>query len=219
MTFDIVSSQIVDEYTNIVIENTLHLKIGDSVTVDSTQAIIVNINAPFTISVSGEFDSPKKVTYPRPFFFVGTPLAVIANLDARKKTRDKYPIIYLFEIISENHSGFRGDRIERTADIILCFLDQSSEKYSNSLNQDDYFDKIVDGQYRLAEYFVNSANNSATFARLDDGYKIIPYPIWGKFDGQNGVKSSIFNDKLSGVELRLILPVLKESECLTFNEI
>jgi len=76
---------------------------------------------------------------------------------------------------------------------------------------DDHYDKAINGMYENAESFIDTTEYSSIVNEVEQ-YKIISHAKFGWHD-KNGHVKNVFNMNLSGVELRLTLPILREKEC------
>ncbi len=215
LTFPVISATYDGVNTTVVVDNTLHL--SNRCVVDGFQVIeVVDSN---TFILKGEFTGIT-VTYPRPYYFAGTPLSVVNELTTRRRSEDKYPFIYLYEVIEEQFNNTNRTRIERTCDVRLYFLDECTYKWDSEFNMEKYYEQVVDGMFRLANYFVENASNSDMFGEIER-YSIKSYAKFGAFKSveiknnlfKNSMDNTVFNEELSGIELRLTLPVYQEKEC------
>ena len=98
MTFPILSREYDGANTTFRVADLLHLREGLIVEIDGVDHAVTEVKnncEKFTVAgdVEGLF-----VSYPRPFFFHGTPYATNAKL-SRLKDPNKVPFVYLLEII------------------------------------------------------------------------------------------------------------------------
>lgn len=217
LTFNVISRSydIVDDSTTITVDNVLHLNTRMEVNGHK----VIGIYSDTVFIVKGEY-LLDTVTYPMPYYFAGSPLSVLQELSTRKKPEDRFPFIYLYEVIEEIFHNRLDSHIERDSDISLYFLDECDYKWDTELNNIKFYEQVIDGMFRLANYFVELASDSEMFARIDR-FSIKTYAKFGAFKFveiknnlfKNSMDNTVFNDELSGVELRLTLPVYKEINC------
>ena len=209
LTFRVNSSVIVGDNTVLVVENTLHLRKWLKVTINTVEYEILSVSNDTTFTIVGKPTNITYVTYPRPYLFIGTPETVGQELTTRLKGSDKYPMIYLYEVITEKFTTDPSNATERTSDIRLFFLDEANPKWDEGFNLETYYSSVVDASYRLADYFMYMANEKSIYFNRCDGYELRPAHKYEFFDEIN----SKLNEKLAGTYLRVNLNVNKENNC------
>lgn len=208
-TFKVDSSVIVGNNTIITVENTLHLRKWLKVTINNVQYEILSVSSDTTFTIIGKPTNVIYVTFPRPYLFIGTPETVGQELTTRLQGADKYPLIYLYEVINEKFTTDSGLITERTSDIRLFFLDEANPKWDEGLNLETYYSNVVDGSYRLADYFMFMANEFSLQFNKSDSYELRPAHKYEFFEEIN----KKLNEKLAGTYLRVTLNVNKEKNC------
>lgn len=134
-----------------------------------------------------------------PFFYHGSPINVNDSLVQVNMTRDKTPLIYLFETLKEKNYTFEGaSPISLEADLIMFFID---ENQFATWDVSKHYEDCVNPMKALAEGLVNVINKKrGDFAEVTE-FETTPRVNFGKVV-QNGVEKSFFDDQLSGTELR-----------------
>ena len=201
----VVSSVITGGNTELNLGNTYHARTGTIVDIDGTSAEVVSFDSVLNnIEVVGEFNSPLLVTVPNPFFFHGTPYKTnthISYLDAGQK----FPMIYLYEIIEEELQNEESSGLYEIAELRLFFLDNANFA---EWTTDQHYSEVITGQRKAAEEFKNKLNVYRLFDR-PSFIKILNHANFGQFFDLKGHLQSIFNEYTSGVEMRLKLPIRK----------
>jgi len=145
-----------------------------------------------------------------PKYFHGTRPATNEELAEIVNVSDKLPFVYLFEVISESFSNDEEERIERESTMRLFFLGGAN---FDDWYTDDHYKYAIIPMRNLVFKFIDSVNSDmATFADFDN-YTLINHAKFGVFTDNNGHTNRFFNEDLSGVEMRVTLPVLKDIAC------
>jgi hypothetical protein len=166
------------------------------------QSITINSNV---LPVVGDI-----ITVSAPKYFHGTRPATNEELAEIEGVSDKIPMVYVFEVISENYSNNEENRIERESTIRLFFL--GGADFQNWYTGDHYKYAITPMR-NLAFQFIKSINNdSGTFAQFDN-YTLLNHAKFGIYTDNNGHTNRFFNEDLSGVEMRVTLPIIKDFAC------
>ena len=123
------------------------------------------------------------------------------------------PFVYLMELMREVENTDDDSPIERVSDLRIFFLDNHDED-GDSL-RDTVQEKVVKPMHSMADVFrdliLQQENNF-------DNPKSWPRYTWFKFGTPEvwGNKQCIFDEHLSGVELRFSLPILDMLGCDEF---
>jgi hypothetical protein len=155
-----------------------------------------------TIIVEGDYTSYSNIKLDAPFFVHGTPYATNKKLDKEVQ----YPIVYLLEIIKEQIPTNRDSKFESIPTLRLFFLDEAN---FNDWDTDKLYSDVVTPQRNYTDYVLSNIKNSKIFG-LPTNVEITTYAKFGQFFDNKGVLNSIFNKTLSGVEMRLDLPIIKK---------
>lgn len=145
-----------------------------------------------------------EVIFPKLHFFHGTTMAANGEL-SRLDDPAKVPMCYLHEVIREELGG-PTSRVSR-ANIRLFFLDVANY---GDWNTDQHYEKVIRPMRNFSDYFrVELAKNNKNF-RLENS-TLYTHVKFG-FLNQRGQFESIFNSRLSGIEMQVELLI---SECNT----
>lgn len=163
---------------------------NDSITISST---IAPVGTEYTIAA--------------PSYFAGTRLAINTKISNIEDYKDKLPFVYLWEVVQETIITDEESRLEQDTTVRLFFLaPRDNEVTDNELLYNDSVDPMVN----LLEAFVSSLSSNALV--LDENinrYERLALPKFGVGD-DTGATDSFFNEFLSGIELRITLPILKK---------
>lgn len=121
--------------------------------------------------------------------------------------RDQLPLIWLIESITETEYDKTKTK-ERDSDLRLYFLDDNNpEQYMNA----DYRRNVVSPMIGLKDEFIRVIQSNVLFDLLGT-WRTRPITRFGNED-EKGYFENILSDNLSGVELRITLPIFKKTRC------
>ena len=194
--------------TLLEVADVLHLRAGMQVQVDGVPAKILNVSEG-QITVEGVFQLAESAAIPAPQFLHGTPIAVNVELGTLPSA-SKFPAVYLYEILRDRQVFSDSSPIERECEIILFFLDNADPAWLTEA----HYDNAVRRMDALAQHFISQVLLSPLFAGgLIEYADTIPHADFGRFAQERGHIRTIFDEMLSGVELRLKLPIKKQTNC------
>lgn len=193
--------------------NTLWLQVGSIVVVDgltvTVKSIIVNQSIVFEGFPNAILISTI-IPIPLPYYWHGTLQAVGAeiNIDLNNDS-DVTPMVYLLEVVRENYNNKKNEIIGVTSNNVrILFLCQNN---FNDWNTDDHYQLAIKPMRNLANAFIKSLEKSSSVG-LINGYESIAHAKVGIYDSK-GHSSSLFSMNLSGVELVLNIPFIKDNNC------
>ena len=204
LTLEIESYSNDGENTTIIVENAYNAREDIILTVNTINLRIVSVSGN-SIVVPGTIDPITSAVLERPYFFHGTPMMTNSHLSQIQNFDDKTPFAYLLEILSENWDNDPQSNIAVTADIRLFFLDVANFQ---DWSTDDHYSKRIKGLRNLIELIMHELNESPLFNKFSN-YQIINHVKFGEWRDLQGHINSIFDEELSGVELRINLPFNK----------
>ncbi len=146
-------------------------------------------------------------------YFYGTVIATSAELDKKKFDDDKFPMVYLLEVINDNFNNLPQDKIDRVSDFRIFFLTNTDEK--NWLTADHYRLAIKPMRNMLYQ-FIDELNDNPNIEEFSN-FTAINHAKFGVYSTDKGHTRRILNDKTSGVEVRLNLPIVAGQLCLVCN--
>jgi hypothetical protein len=146
---------------------------------------------------------------PAPNYWHGTVTQTNVELNQENDDRKKTPLVYLYEVLKDRRSRNEELSPNRFVDIAIFFMEDANFK---DWLTDDHYKNVIQAMDNLAEDFIIFVGTSKLtgFSEIEN-YDIIPHAKFGYYDA-NGHKKNLFDFNLSGVELRMTLP-LNEEEC------
>lgn len=194
----------------ILCNNTKWLTSGFNVTIGLNSYFIVAFECNEWIKLSGSV-LPTQLTFDiYPFKFKhGTIKAVASELNQLPNYTDRLPLLFLHDITEDKIHLDKVDAVDNDVDVKLYFLIDCD--YANwSINDSDL--KAVNPMRNAINEFIKSLSVSQYVAELTGVGTVRNYNRFGNFD-DNGVLKNIFNEYLSGVQLRVNIPFFKDCEC------
>lgn len=144
-----------------------------------------------------------------PKYFHGTRIAINNELTKITQGSNKFPFVFVWEVIRENFNLDDEARIERNSDLRIFFLGQRPPGVDKT---DTLYADAVVPMWNLAHEFVKLLKNNVGIGELDGNFTLINFAKFG-VEAQQGATDSFFNEELSGTELRIDLPILKKFTC------
>jgi hypothetical protein len=143
-------------------------------------------------------------------YYHGTVIATKEELDRKELSSDKFPMAFLLEVLEDDFNNRDDSRVDRNSNFRLFFLSETDE---NNWNTEEHYEFSIKPMRSLLYKFINHLNGSNLIGEIDS-YKAINHAKFGVYlSSKGGHTQRIFNDKLSGVELRIDLPILKSRVC------
>lgn len=196
--------------TNITVSDTFHLRNFMDITIDDIENVLVNNVIDNVINVTGDYSAATTIIIPKPFFFFGTPKQTNILLQ-EIQSKNKMPLIYLYQILQEKRIKTPNSSVDTEAIIQLFFLDNSSIEWSTEL----HYDNVIDRMRSLFYYIEDNIFKSTLFeSDLIDDVTLIDHANFGKFIKDEGYDGSIFDENMSGVEMRIKLPISNYTQCI-----
>lgn len=165
-----------------------------------------------SITVSGA-TLPSVLTFDlyEPIFKHGTIRVVAGELNKVVNHRERLPLIYLKEQLTEKLHFDGLDPLDSEPDVNIYFLAPCD--YPN-WTQEDGDVKGIQPMRALASEFIKVLARNQYVAPLTSTGDLRNYNIFGNIT-DNGVTKNIFNEPLTGVGLRITIPFLRECDCCT----
>lgn len=198
--------------TTIIFEDIYHASIRLMLNVNSVDYKIILVNGN-SITIKGVIDPVNTVKIQKPFYYHGTPRATNNEINLMQENRVAHtPFIYLLQILRERVNNDPKLSLDRIADVRMFFLDEAD--FTN-WNTDNHYTFVINRMRSLVEnLFIKEANDYYLFDDFDD-YEVIDHVKFGVYKDYEGHVNSVFDKNLSGVELRINLPILKSLSCQT----
>ncbi len=220
----IISITVVPSSTDyvVVVDSLLSLVVGEYIEIGGVSykiTVITPGDPSVTIDAEGlavPSGTEYKTSYP--YFLHGRFIAINNVVRQIPDSFKKYPIAYLPENFTIREDI---DKKNQVGDTVSCtFFFMAPADYTNWLTEDHY-DNVIDAMNDLATKFINKLKTNE-FIIHDDFVVLdrINWPKWGIEIINKGVSSYLFDDNLSGVEIRLEVPIKKSiNHCGRYNNI
>lgn len=197
--------------TSFVVNRLLYLRDFSKILVDSVEYSVINVNySNKSFDIIGNFQLATTLSVKKPYYTHGTPYMANVKLDSAGKVRElTYPIVYLLEVLRESIPSNIDSSIATIPDIRLFFLDESNFKDNDT---DGLYSKWVVGQRDFCDFVLASIRKSKLFD-YPTQIEIYTFAKFGQYVTDKGSISSVFDKELSGVELRMSLPIRKICDC------
>ena len=189
--------------------DTLHARPLGTITIDGADYKVVSVVNGVSITYTGSIPAVQTYTLNPPFYFHGTPTMINQHLTNIVDDRNKFPMVYLLEILRENFDNDPVSAIDRVSDVTLFFMDISRYEQWTT---DQHYANAINPMRNLAQSFVDSVNNANGVGKFTN-YTIIPWANFGINSIFKGNDTPIFNEKISGVELQVSLPFKRSLFC------
>lgn len=143
-------------------------------------------------------------------YYHGTVIATKEELSRKELSSDKFPMAFLLEIIEDDFNNKDDSRVDRNSKLRLFFLSETDE---NNWTTNEHYEFSIKPMRNLLYKFIAHLNDSNLIGKIDS-YKATNHAKFGVYlSSKGGHTQRIFNDKLSGVELGIDLPILKSRQC------
>lgn len=212
MNFDIIITAVTNNgggsYT-ITVCDVKHFQIGFQQTIGETTYTITSVDYDLnTVTMTGNsLPSVGTIEIYNPYFFHGTINQTNAELSRITQLKNKTPMIYLYESIDESFNYHKENNIERISNLRIFFLTQSNfEDWETT----DYYSYALKPMRYLMDNFLLSLKNSSVIGRFNE-YTSRNHTRFGVFVTDKGYELNYFSDHLSGIELNINLPIVRET--------
>lgn len=207
---NVLLSEINDGRTSIFVDDIYHLTKGMTVNIDGLNYTVFSSDASAdTFTIAEEITNPQKVTIPNPFYFYGTPFAT-NTLISDANFNEKFPMIYLYELLKDDKITDDLSLIDRKIKIRMFFLDNSQGEFTT----EDHYNFVINGIGKYLSRFEDELDKYPLFvAESISKIERFPHANFGKFLDLQGYTGHIFNEVVSGIEIRFELPVKKSLGC------
>ena len=149
-----------------------------------------------------------------PYVYYGKPIQTSNEIDKEQNPNAKYPAIIVFENGSSVQELEPTSTIESTESLEMFFVDIAN--YEDWLI-DDFYSNVVNAMEDLSYEFVNACRQYKYIEELTATATRERISKWGVrlIRSGKGSADTIFNDNLSGVSLRIDLPISRalNDEC------
>lgn len=189
---------------------------GYDVTILGNDYTITNVVYNTSITVSGSV-LPSVLTFDLygGFFKHGTIRVVANELLKEPNYKLRLPLVFLHEATNENLNFDESNPIELESDVKLYFLTECD--FAN-WSQTDGDTLAVAPMRNWCNEFIRVLTDNQYVAPMTNVGNVKNYNIFGNIDDK-GVAKNIFNEFLSGVELRVTIPFLRDCDCCDVSQL
>lgn len=201
-----------DSQYEITVCDTLHLRQYSIITIDGNDYTVNSVSGK-VVTITGDVLPVAGLNYKGPdlFYFHGTPIQTGAELNQIPDSNNKTPMIYFFEVLSEDLDLDKGSSIDRRSVILLLFLDQAN--YSD-WTTDEHYSAAIKPMANITRKFIDFIREHRLISKLEFDTSEIRYHAKHSLTVSiNGHDGNLFSQPLSGTELRMNLPIKKDLTC------
>lgn len=182
---------------------------GNIYYVINTDANPFVFNSKFTLKGNVDPTGTTEVFLPSLNYLHGTAIATKGYLDRENTSEKKYPLVYLLEVLRDKFNEDENLHLDRTSRLRLFFLSETDE---NNWDTDEHYEFSIKPMRNVVYNFIESLKLNRKIGKFD-GWEAINHAKFGVYISDKGHTRRMFSDNLSGVELIIDLPILKELTC------
>ena len=204
----------------VVVTDLLDLAVGKMVSIGGVEYQITEINTltpSFTVSaLVAPVGTQLNTLYP--FYIHGRFIAANNELNQIQNSLRKYPLIYL----AENYSTRENlDPNLQIGDNVSCSIFIMNSSNYEDFTTEEHYTYTIDAMDSIANSFIDKLKtNQFVQYREFSELERIRHTKWGLEVTNKGTTTNLFDDNLSGVELRLQIPIRKSiNHCGKYNNI
>ena len=142
-------------------------------------------------------------------YYHGTVIATKEELKMKELSSEKFPMAFLLEVLDDEFNNEEDSSIDRESQLRLFFLSETDEV---NWDTNEHYEYSIKPMRNLVYKFINYLNKSSKIGKFDS-FNAINHAKFGVYVSMKGHTQRIFNDKLSGVELKINLPIKKTRNC------
>ena len=146
-------------------------------------------------------------TLSAPYYFHGTPMQVNNEFLIQKNEANKYPLIYLVEVVTDSYYD-ELDAKDKDMSLRIFFLDSFTNKDDEV---DAHYTNVIVPLNASLSHFVELLKSDST--TLPFSYQVINRVKVGVYTTNQGNTSQIFEDPLDGVEFVSTVTTMKSNDC------
>lgn len=191
------------------VSSLLNLTVGKIVTIGGVnyKVTAIDANTPsFTVrSTSAPAGTQYKTGYP--FWLHGRFLAADLELKHQADANRKYPIIYL----AENYNTEENlDPTQQVGETVTCSIFIMAPANFADWNTVQHYSNVIDAMDTIGNDFITLIKSNPFIQYKEfEQLERIRHPKWGLIREYKGGSDNIFTDNLSGIEMRLSIPIRK----------
>jgi hypothetical protein len=189
--------------------DTKWLTLGYTVTINSVDYLVIDIQPNEWVLLSGSIQPPVENfdLYPL-YFHHNTILEQNTVMGRVEQSKDKLPLIYLHDITREKYFIANDTLIERESDCDLYFLvDADFEQWTTEQHHKYAILPMRNTLFQLVDLLINYK-----YTDLQSDYEVYNHARFGVYTDRGNTKR-MFNDDLSGVQLKITISFLDKLSC------
>ena len=146
---------------------------------------------------------------PAPFYIHGTWLAATDEIKKIPLSTDKFPLVYLFEVLNDKFNYNPRMTIGRESQLRLYFLDEADR--DNWLTEDHY-EGAINPMTSLSIDFIEASRSSKIVLEGDEGLNEADIKYHANFGKvvEEGHAKYLFPDNVSGTQMNVTIPFTKK---------
>lgn len=144
-----------------------------------------------------------------PYFFYGTITQTNTELTKVEDAADKTPMVYSLETLRERFFDPSESSLEFEAEVRLFFLTQANFP---EWETKDFYKDAIGPMKALADLFLDTLEAHEGIGFIEDR-DVISLTKFGVEINSKGFETTLVNDHLSGVEVRITIPVFNKNTC------
>ena len=196
-----------DTYT-LPLCRTYWFKVGDYIIdpVSTDKLYLTSVVKDESITVQSFYPpSSNSVGLPDVKYFHGTIINTNNELTNIPKSTNKVPMVYLLEQFEERY--FTGDSVlDREVTLRMFFLDEAN---TNVWTTDEHYENVINRTREILDYFIYQVLFKTKGIGKINEYFTTNRVNFGVYQTEKGTINQVFNDQLSGIELRITIPISK----------
>lgn len=191
--------------------NTLNLRQQSIFTIGANQYTVDSISYNYVTATGSVTPSGSTYTAPSFTFFYGTPIQIQAEMDRIYDKETMYPFIAFMEVMNTNYDHSIGSNLSRDIPIFTFFMDGCDWKnWTTAQHQSQCIKPMGQACNEWVEFLRNHKDVSRvrliSSTRTDHMGASLNVTT-------NGHTTKLFNQQVSGVELRMLIPIKKTRNC------
>ena len=162
----------------------------------------------FTATSTSDPAGETTFTLPNVNYFHNTRFGQRAEVGEIPDINDRVPMFWLYEVFEETFNNDDELVLDRTSPLRLFFLDNSNFE---DWNNDEHYTFIINPMLNLAESFIEFLKNNPRIQQFEQ-HLVTSHKNFGEVS-DSGHVASYLGDEVSGVQVRITLPIDKDLTC------
>jgi hypothetical protein len=198
---------------SIYVCDTINIREGSSFKINSTSFVAKKVDLDLKKITYNSLVAPvvgDNIFGATPFFWHGTPIAVGNELQRILQSENKLPMVYLYEIITDEFDNDSESAIDRESSLRLFFLDEANFA---DWDTDEHYSGAIIPMASYAEALLKYLEKNSGVGEIKN-FSMSYYAKFGlNIKVNSGHVQNLFPENVSGVEVRFTLPILKKLSC------